>query len=156
VGYWPGKVDTYFDLYAAGVWNIFRAARLLLIALIIKFSDTLGENDTSFGHFHTANHIVEEIVASIPYHLTDNLQAFLSQRSTRTEITDPGKHLGGLLLMHPLYVASEMTFVPRKDARVPAKMPYMDWVEYEVGAGHSVSKCERSGPLIPRTVPSDQ
>lgn len=33
VGYWPGKVETYFDLYVAGVWNIFRTARLLLIAL---------------------------------------------------------------------------------------------------------------------------
>ncbi|KAM0477526.1 hypothetical protein ACHAPX_005839 [Trichoderma viride] len=41
-GFWPGRVDTYFDLYVAGVWNIFRAARLLFISLIMKLSYSWG------------------------------------------------------------------------------------------------------------------
>lgn len=52
------------------------------------------------------------MIASIPYHLTDSLQAFLCQLSSNTGIADPGKFVGGLLLMHPLYIASEMPFVP--------------------------------------------
>jgi len=36
VGYWPGRVDTYFDLYVAGVWNTSRTARFLLINLILS------------------------------------------------------------------------------------------------------------------------
>ncbi|KAH7014208.1 uncharacterized protein B0I36DRAFT_338405 [Microdochium trichocladiopsis] len=35
VGYWPGRVDSYFDHYVAGVWNVFRATRLLVLYLII-------------------------------------------------------------------------------------------------------------------------
>ena len=30
VGYWPGRVDKYFDLYVASVWNTVRMARVLL------------------------------------------------------------------------------------------------------------------------------
>lgn len=114
VGFWPGNVDTYFDLYVAGVWNIFRAARLLLIALIIKLSDTPGGNGSCADYIHAANCIVEDMVASVPYHLTDNLPDFLSELKTSTEIRDPGRFLGGLLLMHPLYVASKMPFLSKQ------------------------------------------
>jgi hypothetical protein len=41
VGYWPGRVDTYFDLYVADVWNTLRTARVLLLSLIIKLSRTM-------------------------------------------------------------------------------------------------------------------
>jgi hypothetical protein len=110
-GYWPAKVETYFDLYVAGVWNIFRAARLLLLALIIKISD--DANDTCVEEYiHTANLVVEDMLASIPYHLADNLQVFLSHSDSEQEITNPGRILGGLLLMHPLYVTSQMAFLP--------------------------------------------
>jgi hypothetical protein len=112
VGYWPGNVDTYYDLYVAGVWNIFRTARLLLVTLIVKLSDTLGDNDDIGHHFNTVNRIVEDMIASVPYHLADNLQIFLSELATGTEITTPGKLVGGLLLMHPLYVGSQVPIVP--------------------------------------------
>ena len=135
VGYWPGKVDTYFDLYVAAVWNVFRAARLLLNALIIKVSDALGENDTCAEHIRTANDIVENMIASIPYHLTDNLQVFLSQLSKKSEITDPGKYLGGLLLMHPLYVASEMPFVHARMRDYTRKC--LAWIGSNMGFGQA-------------------
>ena len=114
VRYWPGKVDTYFDLYVADVWNIFRAARLLLIALITKLSDTLGDSDSCVDHIYTANRIIKDMVASVLYHLADNLQVSLSELPTSTEITKPGRSFGGLLLIHPLYVASKMPFLPEK------------------------------------------
>ncbi|KAE9380961.1 hypothetical protein N431DRAFT_323148 [Stipitochalara longipes BDJ] len=110
-GYWPGKVDTYFDLYVSGVWNVYRIARLLLIALIIKLSNASGENDACVEYIHTANCIVEDVVASIPYHLADNLQVFLSSIPPNNGFMDPGKFLGGLLLIHPLYIASELPFI---------------------------------------------
>ena len=112
-GYWPGRVDTYFDLYVAGVWNVFRTARLTLLALIVRLSNILGSVD-GYGDPVGASEIVaNEIVASIPYHLTDNLQVFLSETETIMEITDPGKKLGGLLLLHPLFIASRMSFLPQ-------------------------------------------
>ena len=112
VGYWPGTLDTYFDLYVAGVWNIFRTARLLLISLIIQLSDALVDHDYSAAHIHNANRMVADMIASIPYHLADNLHDFLDGLATRESLTNPGRTLGGLLLMHPLYVASRMWFLP--------------------------------------------
>jgi hypothetical protein len=135
VGYWPGKVDTYFDLYVAGVWNIFRAARLLLVALIIKLSDSLGDNESCIDHIHAANRIVKDMVASVPYHLADNLQVFLSELATSTEITKPGRLLGGLLLMHPLYVASKMPFLPEKMQEYMRRC--LTWIGSNMGFGQA-------------------
>lgn len=115
-GAWPGKVDTYFDLYVAGIWNIFRVARLILIHHIIKVSETHVGPGSYLEHIRTANRITEDIAASIPYHLAENLQEFLNeQESSRGRgITEPGRFLGGLLLIHPLYVASRMWFVDER------------------------------------------
>ena len=38
IGYWPGKVDAYFDLCVAGVWNTARIFRLLLLDMIVRLS----------------------------------------------------------------------------------------------------------------------
>ncbi|KAH8810757.1 hypothetical protein F5884DRAFT_897311 [Xylogone sp. PMI_703] len=107
-GFWPGKVDTYFDLYVAGVWNILRSARLLLITLIIKLSTMLGDTDDLRDYINTSNYIAQDIAASILYHLTNDLYAFLNDLSTNEEIAERGKFLGGLLLIHPLYVTSHI------------------------------------------------
>jgi hypothetical protein len=134
-GFWPGRVDTYFDLYVAGVWDIFRAARLLLISLIIKLSAILGDTGDSSWYIHNARSIAQEIASSIPYHLTDNLYTFLDEFGTSTEIRDPGKSLGGLLLIHPLYVASH-TPILSEDMR-----EYMhrcvEWIGSNMGLGQA-------------------
>ncbi|KAF2809790.1 putative C6 transcription factor [Mytilinidion resinicola] len=135
VGYWPGKIHTYFDLYVAGVWNVIRTARLLLLALIFQLSETLGENDSYVEHMHVVNRLVDDMAASIPYHLTDNLQVFISQRSRNKEVIDPGKYLGGLLLMHPLYVTSEMRFVPERMRTYMRKC--LAWTGSNMGFGQA-------------------
>jgi hypothetical protein len=112
VGYWPGSIDTYFDLYVAGVWNIFRAARLLLLALNIRCSKELGEDYAH--HIRAATDVVEDMITSVPYHLMDNLPAFLLELESASEIREPGRFLGGLLLMYPLYVASRLPFLPEQ------------------------------------------
>lgn len=135
VGNWPGKIDTYFDLYVAGVWNIYRAARLLLITLIFKISYAQGDKDRCIDHTSTATRIGEDIIASIPYHLADNLQVFLSGLATDDGITDPGRSLGGLLLIHPLYVASNMPFLP-KDMREYMRR-CLTWIGSNMGFGQA-------------------
>jgi hypothetical protein len=139
-GYWPGRVETYFELYVAGVWNIFRTARLLLLALIIKLSDSEDKGDVG-EYRNTANRIVEDILASVPYHLVDNLQVFLhdseSESDTRDEITysSSGRVLGGLLLMHPLYVSSQCLFL---DKRVREYMRgCLSWIGEHMGIGQA-------------------
>ncbi|KAF4633836.1 hypothetical protein G7Y89_g4268 [Cudoniella acicularis] len=75
VGYWPGTVDTYFDLYVAGVWNIYRSARLLLITLILRLSRDSRENDNCIKYIQIAAHTVEDMLASnATKHFTDKFQ----------------------------------------------------------------------------------
>lgn len=133
VGYWPGNADAYFDLRIAGVWNIFRAARLLLIALIIKTS----EIEDFSAHIQISHSIVQDMISSIPYHLTDNLQLFLGQQSKYREISDPGKYLGGLLLIHPLYVASEMSFIPLEMREYLRRT--LAWIGTNMGLGQATT-----------------
>ncbi|KAK0516280.1 hypothetical protein JMJ35_000883 [Cladonia borealis] len=122
VGYWPGRVDTYFDLYVAGVWNTYRAARLLLLDLVLKLSTILND-----GHMHGSGYqetlrLVEDMVSSIPFHLAEDIQVFLrglengygvGKKNVLATI-EPGRPVGGLLLMHPLYVVSKLSIVPQQ------------------------------------------
>ncbi|KAB5560063.1 hypothetical protein GE09DRAFT_962485 [Coniochaeta sp. 2T2.1] len=109
VGYWPGNIDTYFDLSVAGLWNIFRATRLQLLSQIIQLSEGLGEDPSV--HVHAAICAVDSMVASIPYHLTEDLHNFVSESASNTEIRTAGPFLGGLLLLHPLYYTLRMPFL---------------------------------------------
>ena len=153
-GHWPGKVDTYFDLSVAGVWNIFRAARLLLVALITKLADATGRNDGWIHIQHIANRTMQDMLASIPYHLTDNLQHFLSKVANYNQISEPGKNLGGLLLMHPLFVALKMPFIP-KELRDHLRQ-CLFWIGTNMGLGHAIRLAKvsvaRSDPLSPQPV----
>lgn len=132
VGYWPGKVDTYFDLYVAGVCNIHRTARLLL-AMLIHLDGAL-ENSTYVHYINTATSVVKDIFASIPYHLADNLPVFVNGVTNREEI-DPGRSLGGLLLMHPLYVISKMEFLD--DGMREYARHCLRWIGNEMGIGQA-------------------
>lgn len=134
-GFWPGRVDTYFDLYVAGVWNIFRAARLLLISLIIKLSAILGDTDDLSWHIHRARSIAQDIASSIPYHLTDDLYAFLNEFGTSMEIRDPGRFLGGLLLIHPLYVASHTPILSEEIRKYMHRC--LEWIGSNMGLGQA-------------------
>lgn len=136
VGFWPGSVDTYLDLYAAGVWNLCRGARLCLITMVIEYSAELEDWDSYNEFAHKANHVAEQIAASVPYHLTDNLYGFLHQHVEKAEIEHSGKALGGLLLMHPLYIATQMQFIS------PKMRQYMQrclvWIGQDMGIGQAL------------------
>ncbi|KFY75157.1 hypothetical protein V499_04856 [Pseudogymnoascus sp. VKM F-103] len=105
-GAWPGRVETYFDHYIAGVWNTSRAARLLLLDLILALSDALNDGEDHVRERTEAARLIDDIAASIPYHLTDDLRSFVDGGADRE--LKPGRAVGGLLLMHPLFVASRV------------------------------------------------
>ncbi len=140
VGYWQGKIDTYFDLYVAGVWNISRAARLLLVTLVMKLSDRLESDDSCIDYIHAANYAVEDIFASVPYHLVDDLPAFVSELATGKEITDVGRALGGLLLLHPLYIVSKTKFLSQKTRDYSQRC--LAWIGSNMGIGQATVLAE--------------
>lgn len=57
---------------------------------------------------YDANRLIDDAIASIPFHLTEDLPAYLKDGNERSVLQDLGKSLGGLLLMHPLYVLSQL------------------------------------------------
>jgi hypothetical protein len=133
VGCWPGRIDTYSDLYIASVWNIARVARLLLIVLIAKLSDDLNDTSTHLDPMRDADTIIGDIIASVPYHLTENLYEFLE--GPQTEIEEPGRTLGGLLLMHPLYVVTRVPFISEPIKAYSLRC--LLWIASSMGIGHA-------------------
>lgn len=138
VGCWPGKVDAYFDLYVAGLWNTACTFRLLLLDMIVRLSKVLNDNDSYVSEQQHALTLVEDIAASIPFHLAENLQVFL--RDTQGENaaarkTKPGRPIGGLLLLHPLCIASKLSIVP------PPLQTYtrecLEWIATNMGIGQA-------------------
>lgn len=112
VGRWPGQVYTYLDHFVSGVWSVFYAVRLMLVSFINEVSHAIGDDTGVAESLRIGERVAEDMASLIPYHLVDNLQAFVrEQAATTADIADYGKFLGGFLLMHPLYTASTIKFL---------------------------------------------
>ena len=76
-----------------------------------------------------------ELVASIPFHLAEDLQVFLQDESAAARKIKPGKSVGGLLLLHPLCIASKLSIVP------PRLQDYtrecLEWIATNMGIGQA-------------------
>jgi hypothetical protein len=114
--YWPGKVETYYDLYVAAVWNAYRKARLLFLQRIFNLRTSEPHcagpcSETAMGMLirlqRDARALAIDIAASVPFHLT-------SRPYVAPNVHSPGRPVGGLLLLHPLYVASTLHIVPQE------------------------------------------
>jgi hypothetical protein len=134
-GFWPGQVDTYVDLYVAGVWNVSRVARCFLINLIVRLSNILDPTSDHRQYHNDVRELVGDIFASIPFHLTEDLGAFVAKRGANPEIANPGRPVGGLILLHPVYIASQLPVVP------PDMQEYMRkclaWIGKYMGIGQA-------------------
>ncbi|KAL4862125.1 hypothetical protein BDV12DRAFT_203344 [Aspergillus spectabilis] len=139
IGYWPGRIDVYPDFYVAATWNVSRVARCFLIYLISRLSDALGENSDLLNTLEEASSQVEDIVASIPYHLSDDIQVFIQHADKRAMI-EPGRTAGGLLLMHPLYVISKLPIIARE--MQDYILDCLLWIGYHMGIGQATVLAE--------------
>lgn len=136
-GYWPGRVDRYFDLHVAAVWNTSRTARVLLINLILNLSEILNDNQNHTREKQDAMCLVEDIISSIPYHLTDDLHIFLSDMGRSAQTMNPGRSVGGLLLMHPMYVVSKVSTVPEEVRKYMKEC--LVWIGTYMGIGQAAT-----------------
>jgi hypothetical protein len=135
VGYWPGKIDTYVDHYVAGVWNTYRTARLGLLNLILDLSQETDDTMSRNIQRRYAKELVSDMLASIPYHLTDDLHVFSSDMKRKSEIANPGKAIHGLLLMHAIYITSNLSIV-EPGVRVHLK-ECLAWIGKYMGIGQA-------------------
>ncbi|KAL3446437.1 hypothetical protein BJX65DRAFT_131202 [Aspergillus insuetus] len=137
VGSWPGRVDVYFDMYFATIWNISRTARCLLLDFILRLSEILREREPSDDHARHTQYLMTQlcdVIASIPYFLAEDAQAFLRDDTTQ-DIANTGRTAGGLLLMHQLYALSKLPMV------FPEMRDYFNrclaWIGERMGIGQA-------------------
>jgi hypothetical protein len=90
-----------------------------------------------------AQKLALDIAASIPYYLAENVQVFLNQ-TLASDMTSkamiPGPSVGGLLLMHTLYMVSKLSVVD------PALKDYLKdclaWIGRNMGIGQATMLSE--------------
>lgn len=152
VCYWPGNVDVYFDLYVAAAWNISRTARCFLISLILQVSSVINDGEDHGQEKQDAIYLLNDILASVPYHLAEDVQGFFRYQGECPKIVTPGRPVGGMFLMHPLYIASRLPIVP------PEMQEYMRrcllWAGRHMGIGQAallakVRSRRRLSPTLP-------
>ena len=119
IPFWPGKIDSYFDLYVVAVWDVYRKGRLKLLQVVANCSERLGRvgvfQEKPVLHQRLQSEVqelVDGLCASIPFHLVADLPSCLQRGGTIDDLNIPAKALGGLLLMYPLYIASTLPLVP--------------------------------------------
>ncbi|KAJ9150715.1 hypothetical protein NKR23_g3467 [Pleurostoma richardsiae] len=113
---WPGPVDTYLDLYVSAVWNTYRKTHVMLLEILRHTARRLSPNqETSVPMALPFDKLAQELtaalVASIPFHLAPSLSEYIYAITTDEDIP-PGRPVGGLLLLHPLYVVGRCSIVP--------------------------------------------
>jgi hypothetical protein len=126
----------HHTVYVAAIWNTYRKARLLLLNAIIRCSDRLEKRNTYHDEKINIEELANDIAASIPFHLSENLSAFVEQAENGFELAIiPGKSVGGLLLMHPLFVMSNLPVI------LPKLQLYMKeclaWIGTHMGIGQA-------------------
>ena len=136
-GYWPGRVHAYFDLYIAYIWNISRAARVFLIDLIVRISQVLGDRSDHIREIQDARYLTEDMLSSIPFHLAEDLQIFLRDTNAEqpTAEVNPGRAIGGLLLMYPIHLVSKLDLVPQQIQNYLTEC--LEWIATNMGIGQA-------------------
>ncbi|KAL7928952.1 hypothetical protein V8C35DRAFT_316916 [Trichoderma chlorosporum] len=118
VGYWPAPILCYYDCYVASLWNNYRKACLLVLSVIIQCHHRI--NGHSSDQIFEASiqkdvkKLTENIVSSIPFLLTADLQEFAVKSTQGSPPIVPGRPVGGLLTMHALFILSTLSIVEEK------------------------------------------
>lgn len=89
--------------YVAAVINTYRKTRLMLLEILCRMARQLNRREVLLGFEQQSSCLIEDILASIPYHLASDPQAYLTFIAAGTP-PPIGRPVGGLLLLHPLYV----------------------------------------------------
>ncbi|KAK9481539.1 hypothetical protein V1527DRAFT_486508 [Lipomyces starkeyi] len=146
VGYWPGSVLGYYDLYVACINNSYQKSQLLVLNVIARcHRATTQDVEIDPLIWEEAQKLVLEIVASIPYYLAENVQVFYNQ-ALASDMTSkamiPGPSVGGLLLTHTLYILSNLSVVD------PVLKNYLKdclaWIGRNMGIGQATMLSEHA------------
>ncbi|KAL1885325.1 hypothetical protein Plec18167_001982, partial [Paecilomyces lecythidis] len=91
---------------------------------------------------YKAQELAEDIAASVAYHLTVDPESYIQ---TPSKPIVPGRPVGGLLLLHPLYV---ITRAPVVSPQLRAQMSEcLAWIGKNMGIGQATLLSNLTSPL---------
>ncbi len=99
-------------VFVAAVWNIYRKTRLLLLNIIVRSAKRLGDRYACQDEKAEVEDLASDMVASILFHISGNVETFMRNVNNDSNLSIvPGKAIGGVLLMHPLFVTANLSVV---------------------------------------------
>ncbi|KAM5354515.1 hypothetical protein ACJ41O_001162 [Fusarium nematophilum] len=142
---YEGKVHKYFDYYVAAVWNTWRKAQLVHMDVIVRLARILSRTETIPEYEERASVLVTDMKASIPYHLSADVEEYFRLADAGAPFIPPNRPVGGLLLLHPLYAAARCTITPLADRMHFGET--LRWIGEYMGIGQATLLVEslRSG-----------
>lgn len=136
-------------MYVAAAWNVFRKTRLMLLDVMIRCLSRLQEKDSYGQKQAEATAMAYDIMASIPFHIADSVQSLSELGDPLTVSVNRGRAVGGLLLMHPLYVAANLSIMP-PHLRIQMR-DCLAWIGENMGIGQATVFSKVRTDLQPKT-----
>jgi hypothetical protein len=108
----------------------------MLLSMIIRCLERLDMKRTYHDEKMQVEELVDDMASSIPFHLFGDIANFMERANSNPGLTIvPGKSVGGLLLMHPLAVTSNM---PMIESQLQFHMrECLAWIGTNMGIGQA-------------------
>ncbi|RSM04923.1 hypothetical protein CDV31_009803 [Fusarium ambrosium] len=84
-----GPVYKYFDQYVAAAWSSWRSICILYLDHLVHLAQALGQEEGIDGHRAKVHHLTAELKASIPYHLSGDLEVYVQHPDAETASSNP-------------------------------------------------------------------
>jgi hypothetical protein len=102
-------------VYVSTIWNTYRKARLLIIDAMISCASKLNMRNSFHSQASIAQDLIDDMSASLCFHLCADVPGLVQNAESGAPFClTPGKSLGGLLLMHPLFTVSELSITKER------------------------------------------
>lgn len=126
----------------------------MLLDVIMRVVLLRSEHTSVSDLVHRASDLAAAIVASIPFHLTADVEEYVQRANAGTQPSNAKvKPVGGLLLLHPLYATARCSIVSTATRKYLARC--LDWIGRCMGIGQArllaTSVCARMDGDMPST-----
>ncbi|KAI9709463.1 MAG: hypothetical protein M1820_003223 [Bogoriella megaspora] len=150
---YPGNVETYFDLYVASMYSTYRKGRMLQYLMIYHLATHLYETRLAEEAQAEAILAAEGLISALPYLLLKDARALVDDADPALKPV-PGKAIGGMMIMHLLFVAS--TFVNDLGENLTSYMKrVLEWIGTDMGIGQGSVLARASKLSVSRRYLSD-
>ncbi|KAL4958668.1 Zn(II)2Cys6 transcription factor domain-containing protein [Aspergillus stella-maris] len=131
----PGPVHSYSAIYTAAVMNTYRVTYLSLLDVLICLAPRCDfrNGQTLFKWENHAWRLIGDFVLSIPFHLARSTEEYVASTTARSGQPPVGRYVGGLFLLHLIYVLSSTPLVPPYYQNYAREC--LDWIGENMGIG---------------------